>query len=75
MKGSTKFEECAAEIFYPTLLLRKKFKKELEERKIQLYAWTVNSEKAMQNLWEMQIDGIITDKPELLIESFRGISP
>ena len=38
------------------------------ERGIRVVPWTVNERAAMRRLIEIQVDGIITDRPDLLIE-------
>jgi glycerophosphoryl diester phosphodiesterase len=38
----------------------------LHSAKLQVYAWTVNTEDRMRELLDMGVDGIISDDPELL---------
>lgn len=37
-----------------------------------LFVWTVNSTRSMLRLMNWSIDGIISDKPDLLVSSLRG---
>lgn len=46
---------------------------ELTDLGFDLYIWTVNDKRDMKNLIEMGVDGIITDKPDVL-NSIRGSS-
>jgi len=70
-KASSNFD--AVGIYYSGLLLLanpflKGIKSLLRLDKIAIYVFTVNSKKTTQKLLNMEIEGIITDKPELLLE-------
>jgi len=54
-------------VYYHSLIWFPSYKKKLQKRGLKVYAWTVNSEKSMQRLIEMNVDGIITDKPNILL--------
>ena len=41
------------------------------ERGIRVVPWTVNDESAMERLIELGVDGIITDRPDLLVALCR----
>ncbi|MCA1030367.1 glycerophosphodiester phosphodiesterase [Bacillus timonensis] len=42
--------------------------KRVRERNIAIHFWTINDEKTMRQLIELNVDGIITDYPNLLIQ-------
>jgi glycerophosphoryl diester phosphodiesterase len=46
-------------------------------RGMHLHAWTINDPAAMRRLLDLGVDGIVTDRPDLLLEilSRRGTSP
>ncbi len=56
-------------VYYRSLLWFKSYHRKLKERGLKVYAWNVNSENSMQRLIRMNIDAIITDHPEVLIET------
>ena len=53
-------------VYYHSLVWFKSYKTKLQNRNLKVYAWTVNSQKTMQRLIEMKVDGIITDYPDEL---------
>jgi glycerophosphoryl diester phosphodiesterase len=57
------FKPFALGMFYPTI--RKKSAHYLHHRSIKLFAWTVNDLKWKNKLMKLNIDGIITDYPDL----------
>ena len=44
---------------------------EAHELGIQVFVWTVDSKNDMERLIEMGIDGIITNRPDVLIDLLR----
>ncbi len=56
-------------MFYPTIKSRKA--NSLHRANIKLFAWTVNSISAMKKLRQDNIDGIITDFPDLFKENLK----
>jgi len=59
-------ETEAVGVYYHRLLWFKSMNKRLSKKGYKVYAWTVNSQRSMQRLIELNIDGIITDHPDLL---------
>jgi glycerophosphoryl diester phosphodiesterase len=47
-------------------LIRKRTIKDLHELGIKVYPWTVNDEKDMEKMMKWDVDGIITDYPNIL---------
>jgi glycerophosphoryl diester phosphodiesterase len=45
------------------------------EQGLQVHAWTVNDPATMQNLIEMGVDGLVTDRPDVAIEALARNSP
>lgn len=56
-------------------ILNQRYLQNLLHRKQQVYAWTVDDEMAMKKLLHMKIDGIITNRPEILIHLCHKIYP
>lgn len=56
----------AVGIYYHSLLFKKSFLAHMQKKDIAVYAWSVNTQRAMQRLIELGIDGIITDRPDVL---------
>ncbi|MFM7684179.1 MAG: glycerophosphodiester phosphodiesterase family protein [Bacteroidota bacterium] len=61
------FTPYALGMFYPTINKRKV--NELNELKIKLFAWTVNSKDTAGKLIHYGVDGIISDFPNLMMEA------
>lgn len=57
------FTPYALGMFYPTITKRKAIS--LHKSKIKLYAWTVNSNSAKEKMLKNNVDGIITDFPDM----------
>ena len=71
-KASSQFDGVG--IFHGGLLLlgrRKWLRRLLRLDSIAVYVFTANSEKALRKLLKMEVEGIITDKPELLLKLLR----
>jgi glycerophosphoryl diester phosphodiesterase len=65
--GTSKIEGVdAVGIYYHSLLFRKSFMEEMREKDLKVYAWSVNTQRGMQRLIDLDIDGIITDRPDLM---------
>lgn len=56
----------AVGIYYHSLLFKRSFLKKMNEQDIKVYAWSVNTQRGMQRLIDLEVDGIITDYPNLL---------
>jgi glycerophosphoryl diester phosphodiesterase len=54
-----------------TKVLSKRFIKYLHKRQFKVQVWTVNNIRDMNRLLDMGVDGIFTDKPELLMECLK----
>ena len=39
----------------------------MRRKNIAVYVWTVNEEKEMKRLLKLSVDGIITDRPDVII--------
>ncbi len=39
---------------------------------IQVHVWTIDSSDEMRALWRLGVDGIMSDRPDLLVDSVRG---
>jgi glycerophosphoryl diester phosphodiesterase len=44
-----------------------RFIRAAHKRDLSLYVWTVNEEADMQRLFDLGVDGIITDRPDLAV--------
>jgi glycerophosphoryl diester phosphodiesterase len=53
-------------------LVTKEMVKELHERRIALFAWTVNNRRVSERLIELGVDGIVTNKPDLMSAAKRA---
>jgi glycerophosphoryl diester phosphodiesterase len=53
-------------------LLTPRFIEEAHRRRLEVHAWTINTEAEMQRMIEMRIDGIITDFPDRLLNLLSG---
>lgn len=47
-------------------LINRKVMKQARDHDMQVYAWTVNDRKLMQDMMRYQVDSIITDRPSML---------
>ena len=39
---------------------------EMREKDIKIYAWSVNTQRGIQRLIELGVDGVITDRPDIM---------
>ncbi len=63
------FTPYALGMFYPTINRRKV--NDLKNAKVKLFAWTVNSIETSEKLRQNGVDGIITDFPNLIMDSLK----
>ena len=65
--GTSKIEGVdAVGIYYHSLLFRKSFMEEMRKKELKVYAWSVNTQRGIQRLIELGIDGVITDRPDIM---------
>ncbi len=63
-----RLKRCKADFVSPHYLLcTREFVSRMRRKRIPLYVWTVNEEKMMNRLMRLHVDGIITDRPDVLI--------
>ena len=43
----------------------------MKRKRIPVYVWTVNDERIMKKLLRLHVDGIITDRPDILLKRNR----
>ncbi|TFG34293.1 glycerophosphodiester phosphodiesterase [Candidatus Thorarchaeota archaeon] len=48
--------------------------KQLHDHDIRVYPWTINDPLTMKNLFDMNVNGIITDYPDIAVETLRKTS-
>lgn len=53
-------------------IITKPFIVEAHKKNIKVHAWTINNKKDMQRLFEMGVDGIISDDPELVKQVYKN---
>jgi glycerophosphoryl diester phosphodiesterase len=44
-------------------------------RGLEVHVWTINDPDQMRRLWQMGVDGIVTDRTDLAVEVRAGLSP
>jgi glycerophosphoryl diester phosphodiesterase len=49
-------------------IVTQRFVKYVQNRGLKISVWTINDPKTLKKLIDMKVDGIITDKPKLLME-------
>lgn len=54
------------------VMVNEEFVKTIHDAGYQIYPWTVDDEDMMQYLIELNVDGIITDVPEILIDILKN---
>ncbi len=70
------WRDLPIEVFLPHYeLVSEKLVREVHNREMQVYTWTVNQEKDLLRLAGWGVDGLISDDPELLQQTFRVGSP
>lgn len=60
--------------FKDKTVLTEKFVHAVQNRGIKIFVWTINTEKEMQEMIRFGVDGIITDRPDLLQKLVEGKS-
>lgn len=69
------WQELPIQVFLPQYeLVSEKLIREVHSRRMQIFTWTVNQKKDMQRLAAWGIDGLISDDPTLLSQTFRIVS-
>ena len=67
-----RLKACKADFVSPEVgLLRRWFIKKLKKEGYPIYVWTVNDKNTIKKLFSKNIDGIITDRPDIALE-IRG---
>lgn len=56
----------AVGVYYHSLIWFPSFKDRLKAKQLDVFVWNINSQRSMQRLIKLGVDGIITDRPELL---------
>jgi glycerophosphoryl diester phosphodiesterase len=54
--------------YYGIKIVTKNFVNFVHSKGLKIYVWTINDEKTFKKLIDIEVDGIITDKPKLLFE-------
>ena len=63
-----RLRRCRADFISPHYLLcTREFVSRMRRKNIAVYVWTVNEEKEMKRLLKLSVDGIITDRPDVII--------
>jgi glycerophosphoryl diester phosphodiesterase len=52
-------------------IITREFVNAAHARNLRVHPWTINDEQEMRRLLDMKVDGIITDRPDILIELLR----
>jgi len=52
-------------------VVTKRFIKYAQSRNLKIMVWTINDEKTLKKLINLNVDGIITDKPKFLHQLLR----
>jgi glycerophosphoryl diester phosphodiesterase len=51
--------------------LTKNFIQKAHKNKLLVHVWTINDRKTINNLIDLGVNGIITDEPEILMETMK----
>jgi glycerophosphoryl diester phosphodiesterase len=54
--------------YYGIKVVTKRFIDFIHSKGLKICVWTINDEKTFKKLIDMDVDGIITDKPKLLFQ-------
>ena len=57
--------------YYGVKIVTKKFVEYLKSKNIKIMVWTINDVETFKYLIELEVDGIITDRPKLLFETLE----
>lgn len=67
-----RMKRCKADFVSPHYLLCTcEFVSRMKRKRIPVYVWTVNDERIMKKLLRLHVDGIITDRPDILLKRNR----
>jgi glycerophosphoryl diester phosphodiesterase len=56
-------------------ILTPRFVKDAHSRGMDVHVWTVNEAEGMQRMIDLGVDGIITDRPDILLELLGRSEP
>ena len=57
--------------YYGVRVVTKKFVNYLKTNSLKIMVWTINDVKTFKYLIELNVDGIITDRPQLLFDTLK----
>ena len=57
--------------YYGLRIVTKKFVEYLKSKNIKIMVWTINDIETFKYLIQLEVDGIITDRPKLLFETLE----
>ena len=57
--------------YYGVKIVTKKFVEYLKSKNIKIMVWTINDVETFKYLIQLEVDGIITDRPKLLFETLE----
>ena len=57
--------------YYGLKIVTKKFVEYLKSKDIKIMVWTINDVETFKYLIQLNVDGIITDKPKLLFDTLE----
>ena len=57
--------------YYGIRVVTKKFVNYLKTNSLKIMVWTINDVKTFKYLMELNVDGIITDRPQLLFDTLK----
>ena len=57
--------------YYGVKIVTKKFVEYLKSKDIKIMVWTINDVETFKYLIQLNVDGIITDKPKLLFDTLE----
>lgn len=64
-----RLRQCKADFISPNYLFATKpFLRRMKQMHMPVYIWTVNEKKQMRKYMDRNVDGIITDRPDILME-------
>ena len=58
--------------YYGIKVISKRFVDFVKSKGLKVMVWTINDIKTFKYLIELDVDGIITDKPKLLFETLKN---
>ena len=57
--------------YYGVRVVTKKFVNYLKTNSLKIMVWTINDVKTFKYLIDLNVDGIITDRPQLLFDTLK----